>query len=359
MRIGIITLIDVNNYGGVLQAAAIQDYLCQAGHDAVLLHVQYNRKRNSFLKFLERPAKGVLEAVKARQFAAFRHTHFRMGEFPCFNLSAFLSECPGFDAYVCGSDQIWNPGNCADDLKRRLFFLDFGTPEAKRVSYAASWGSETVDDRLKPAIAGLLKRFDAVSVREKSGVEIVSKMGLSAAWVPDPTLLHDAGYWGRIADEAKQRTSAKTLFMCEYRWSPCVPLGKVREVLCETYGWRTVKPFSNRPFREMNFSCLSPSEWLDEIRRASFVLSNSYHGILFSIIFQRPFMAVPLIGKYAGMNDRIFSVTNRLGLQNRILTQFDPDQIQRLAETPVDWADVGQRLAVWRGEADTFLSSAL
>ncbi|MDD2456081.1 MAG: hypothetical protein PHE10_07110, partial [Kiritimatiellae bacterium] len=104
MRIGIITLIDVNNYGGAFQAAAIQDYLRKAGHDAVLLHVQYNKRRNPALKFIERPGKGVVEIIKERKFAAFRERHFRAGGLPAYGLERFLDAAPEFDAYLCGSD---------------------------------------------------------------------------------------------------------------------------------------------------------------------------------------------------------------------------------------------------------------
>ena len=360
MKIGIVTLVDVNNYGGVLQAVAIQDYLRMSGHDAVLLHVRYNPRGNRLIKFLERPAKGVVEFVKDRKFASFRGRHFRTGGLPSFELKAFLADSPAFDAYVCGSDQIWNPGNCADELKRRLFFLDFGRPEARRVAYAASWGTNALDEGVHREIARCLGRFNAVSVREKSGAEIVDALGGRASWVPDPALLHDSEYWGAIADEAERKASAETLFQCEYRWTPCVSFQDVRALLCGTYGWKTVIPFSNKPFRQLALTrCLSPAEWLDGVRRSSFVLSNSYHAVLFSIVFKRPFLAIPLIGKYAGMNERIYSVTERLGLQDRLVTAFDPAQILKQAETPIDWAAVHRRLNEWRGEASAFLAAAL
>jgi hypothetical protein len=360
MRIGIITLIDVNNYGGALQATAIQDYLCKLGHDAVLLHIRYNKSRNPVLKFIERPGKGVVELIKARKFASFRERHFHTGGLPTYDLEEFLAAAPDFDAYVCGSDQIWNPGNCADPLRRRLFFLDFGDAGAKRVSYAASWGAKTLDDGVRQSVADCLSRLDAVSVREKSGVEIVEELGGQALWVPDPVLLHSADYWENMADEAVKKATGDTLFKCEYRWTPCVPFTDVQKLLCGKFGWGVVVPFSNKPLREFALTrCLSPQEWLDNLRHASFVLTNSYHALLFSIIFKRQFLSIPLIGKYAGMNERIFSVTERLGLEDRLLTEFQPDKIIELVEKPIDWGRVDRALADWRNEADAFLNAAL
>ncbi len=360
MKLGIMTLIDVNNYGGVLQAIAIQDYLQQAGHDAVLLHIRYNPQGNRILKFLERPTKGIIEQIKARKFATFRLQHFHHGGLPAYDPQAFLETPPAFDAYVCGSDQIWNSGNCADSVKRRLFFLDFGDSQAKRIAYAASWGAKTLAPHLQPEVAACLARFDAISVREKSGVAIASELGFQALWLPDPALLHQADYWHAIADEAENKGAPETLFQCEYRWTPCVDFQLVRTLLCRRHGWRTVIPFANKPLRQFAFTrCLAPAEWLDGIRKSAFVLTNSYHALLFSIQFKRPFLVIPLSGKYAGMNERIFSVTKRLGLQDRVITEYNEEQIIKRAETPIDWDAVDARLTDWRKEADAFLTDAL
>ncbi|MBP5322089.1 MAG: polysaccharide pyruvyl transferase family protein [Kiritimatiellae bacterium] len=362
MRIGVITFVNRNcNYGGVFQGVAMRDYLRSLGHEAVLLDVQFDRVKSPFLKFLERPAKGILERVKVRRFAPFKRKYVASGLSPFYPLEAFLADPPPYDAYVCGSDQIWNKGICAHPLKRRLFFLDFGPEGARRIAYAASWGAAATDPVWERDVAACLRRFDAISVREESGVAMAAKLGAAATWLPDPTLLHTPDYWGTMADGAVHPAAGTTLFKCEYRWTPVVPFATVEQLIREAYpSIRTVVPFSNKPLRECAmFRCLSPEEWLSHVRHATFVLTNSYHATLFSIQFHRPFLVVPLDGKYAGMNERIFSITSRLGLQDRIVQSAAPDLLRERIAAPIDWDRVERTLAPWREEARRFLTEHL
>ena len=360
MRIGIMTLCEGNNYGGVLQAYALQTYLRQMGHESSILRVNCGDRKGSPFKALERPVKAVVEMIKGRAFASFRNTHFiSENGVPC-RLQEFLAEPPRFDAYVCGSDQVWSPGACSDSALRKLFFLDFGAAAAKRISYAASWGAKSVDASLRESVAACLKRFDAISVREKNGVDIVAGLGFPSAWLPDPTFLLEAGHWARMSEDARCPQKDSVLFQCEYRWTPCVPFSKVRTVLIRKHGWKTVIPFSDHPLRDAaRTRCLTPTEWLGQMKRSSFVLTNSFHGMVFSIIFQRPFICIPLEGKYAGMNERIFSLAERLGLSDRLLFSFDEPRILALAEKPIRWEEVSQKVQAWRQEAHTFLDRAL
>lgn len=360
VKIGIVTLCEANNYGGVLQAYALQTYLRGMGHESAILPVDYAKRRSSPLKALERPVKAVTEAVKARTFAPFRAKYLAAPGVAACRVDAFLRQPPRFDAYVCGSDQVWNRGACADSELRKYFFLDFGEASARRVSYAASWGAQALEPSVRDGIRACLQKFTALSVREKSGRDIVADLGLSAQWLPDPTLLLEAGEWGRLAEDEPRPLGDNVLFQCEYRWTPCVRLSEINRVLVRQFGWNTVIPFSDHPIRDAAYTrCLTPSQWVNGIRRASLVLTNSFHGMVFSIIFRRPFIAVPLAGKYAGMNERLLSLAERLGLQDRLLTDPDPRRIVALAQAPIDWEAVSRRLGLWKSEAHDFLADAL
>lgn len=360
MKIGIVTLCGADNYGGVLQAYALQTYLRGLGHESVVLPVDYAKRRGSPLKALERPVKTMMEAVKARTFAPFRAKHLAAPGVTACRVDAFLRQPPRFDAYVCGSDQVWNRGACADSELRKYFFLDFGEASARRLSYAASWGAQALDPSVRDDIRACLKRFTALSVREKSGRAIVEDLGLSALWLPDPTLLLEAGEWARIAEDEPRPLGDNVLFQCEYRWTPCVRFAEINRVLVRRFGWNTVIPFSDHPFRDAaRTRCLTPPQWVNGIRRAALVLTNSFHGMVFSILFRRPFIAVPLAGKYAGMNERFLSLTERLGLQERLLTEPEPRRIVALAQAPIDWDEVSRRLDLWKEEARVFLTAGL
>ena len=362
MRIGVITFVNRNfNYGGVFQGIAMRDYLRSLGHEAILLDVQFETVKSPLLKFLERPAKGILERTKIKRFRPFKRKYVESGLSPFYTLDTFLADPPLFDAYVCGSDQIWNKGICAHPLKRRLFFLDFGPDGAKRIAYAASWGAAATDPVWEKDVAACLKRFDAISVREASGVDLAAKLGAPAVWLPDPTLLHTPDYWGAMADGAIHPAAGITLFKCEYRWTPAVPFATVENLIREAYpSIRTVTPFSNRPLREWAMTrCLSPEEWLSPARHATFALTNSYHATLFSIQFHRPFLVIPLVGKYEGMNERIFSITDRLGLKDRIVNSPDPRKLRDQIAAPIDWDRAERALAEWRQDARRFLTENL
>jgi hypothetical protein len=360
MDVGIVTLWSVNNFGGVLQAYAMQTALEQLGHRAFVVPVTYDLKKTEWRKALERPAKFAFDALKAKSFKAFRNGHLKAGDMtPCTLQECFLRGVQA-DALVCGSDQIWNPGVCSQADLRRFFFLNFGAPSIRRVSYAASWGTDALDPAVKTEVASCLKRLQAVSVREKSGVTLAAELGCSAAWLPDPTLLLEPAAWEALAEKAEHPPRPNTLFQCEYRWTPCVPFAPVVRQLRDKLGLRPVIPFSRHLIRDAAYTrCMTPPEWVNGIKCASFVVTNSFHGTIFSIIFRRPFIAIPLAGKYAAMNARIYSLAERLGLENRLLTVADPAQINRLSEAPIDWDEVAMRLMRWRAEAKAFLLSAL
>jgi len=360
MHVGIVTLWSVNNFGGVLQAYAMQTALEQSGHDAFVVPVAYDRRKSDWRKALERPAKFAFDALKAKKFRSFRNHHLKAGGMSPCTLQECLSQDVMADALVCGSDQIWNPGICAHADLRRLFFLNFGDPAIKRVAYAASWGSDALDPAVKADVASCLKCLHAVSVREKSGVALAAELGCVADWLPDPTLLLETAAWQALTQKVNCPPRPNTLFQCEYRWTPCVPFAPVVRQLRYKLGVRPVIPFSRRVFRDAAHTrYMTPPEWVSGIRNASFVVTNSFHGMIFSIIFRRPFIAIPLAGKYAGMNERIFSLAERLGLEARLLTVSDPAYISRLTETPIDWHEVERRLACWRAEAQAFLTNAL
>lgn len=359
MKIGIITLWHGNNYGGALQAYALQTYLARQGHASAILPVQHEPRRVKPLKKLVHPVRSLTDAIRNRQFRAFRGKHFDMAGMAPTPLDEFLRAPPRFDAYVCGSDQVWNPGTCSDRALRRLFFLDFGDAAARRVSYAASWGATSLDAAYREEVHACLRRFTAISVRERSGVGIVAELGLPSTWLPDPTLLLEPANWTRLAADEPRAQGDGALFQCEYRWTPCIRFAEIRRVLEHRYGWRTVIPFSDHPIRDAAYTrCLTPSQWVDGIRRSSFVLTNSFHGMVFSVIFRRPFLAIPLRGKYAIMNERVLSLAERLGLQERVLSGTDARGVIALAEKPVDWDAVAQRLRDWQQEAHDFITAA-
>jgi polysaccharide pyruvyl transferase WcaK-like protein len=203
-----------DNYGQILQCYALQKYLRNMGHDAYL--IKYN-PANDFVKtplwikfvkainlarlvkYLSYMLKKKLiytkieNANKQRDFDGFRRKYIKQYEKEYFSYDELVSDPPEADIYIAGSDQIWNPNllsykNTKNQTK--AYFLDFVVPGKKRIAHAASFGKETLPDEFIQEITPLLHKFDYISVREKSGLDLCQQCGIDTAeWVPDPVVL--------------------------------------------------------------------------------------------------------------------------------------------------------------------------
>ena len=207
MRIGIITYwSSSDNYGQQLQCFALQKYLKGLGHDAYLIKympissvplwrrivrsIKYrllisseqkeNDKKNAEIS-------GTNELLNAkRNFVGFRNNYIDSTDIVYHSIHELRANPPKADVYICGSDQVWN--NRLEDENTAGWFLDFGSPKTRRLSYAASIGRE-IDSKEYESFSKYLKRFDAISVREKSGADIVKSMGRDdVVVVPDTEL---------------------------------------------------------------------------------------------------------------------------------------------------------------------------
>ena len=198
MRIGIITYHWAFNYGAVLQAYALQTYLEKLGHKVEFInYIPKNQKVSILRKFIGRN----IESTKLKLKTLRRELIFKpfvkklhIGEIKYQSYQELLKTPPNYDVYITGSDQVWNNKLvCSineDNAISYPYYLDFGDESIIRVAYAPSFGSSEISSDLKINIKKCLSRFNSISVREKSGVEIVKSLGYSdAKLMPDPTFL--------------------------------------------------------------------------------------------------------------------------------------------------------------------------
>lgn len=362
MRVGIATLAhDNDNYGGAFQALATQEWLRRAGHEPVLLDTGPVR-RVPWIRYpgeiFNHPLRKIQENRRRNTFIPFWERHFAFD--PCGHrgFDRFVDAPTPCDAYLCGSDQVWASADVPSP-KRDFYFLNFGVPDVPRVAYAASIGAPDFPEAAKPDVARLLARFAAVGMREESGAEAVRRLGRpDARWVCDPTLLHSRDFWDILADAGSGPWPARMLFAYGYRWATTLPADQAVAALERGLGLRTRIPFSHRPLQNLGRTCaISPWQWLNALRAAEGVVTNSFHCVVFSILFRRPFVALPLAGRYARMNARLESLLERLGLRDRLLRD-GADIVACMAAT-IDWAAAERRLAAWREESAGFLRQAL
>lgn len=344
MRIGILTFWWSNdNYGQLLQCYALQKFLRDAGHDAFL--IRYNPK-NDYVKtpFLVRCLKALnpillcryvrhkIDARESREEASLHDRHF--GDFRAkyivqsekvYDSYEQLKENPPkADCYVVGSDQVWNfqfyrnAAQCKDII--HAYFLDFGSPETKRMSYASSWSCVNLRQDIAGEIRPLLARFDYVSVREKSGIGLCRICGREKAEVAlDPTLLlraedYRALYHANVATERER--PYLLLYMlgnkCDFDIRRAYDFAKSKnlEVVYVTGNSRVDK-------YEKTFATIL--EWLYLVDNAEYVVTNSFHCGVFSVIFEKQFGVVPLQGKFSRMNERMDELFETFGIGNRWL----------------------------------------
>ena len=327
MKICTITCHDVYNVGASLQAYALQTYLKSLGHDVKIidykpdylskhyrLDIVSNPKYDKpFLKqaYLLAKLPGRLHMLpRKKAFDSFTAKYLDLTKRYTSN-EELKKEPPEADAFLAGSDQIWNP--LFPNGKDPAFYLDFAL-HGIRASYAASFAVDEFPQELREVTAQYLKRFDHIAVREKSGLSVLKTLGITnAVTVLDPVFLLDRAQWEAMA-EKPERCEAPYLLVYDFDNSPAVC--KLAGRIAAERGLHIYSVFKI-PYAERCFSLCGPENFLGLVRGADFVLSNSFHATAFSVIFEREFAVVERTEK---INTRMRDFTAMLGLSDHMVT---------------------------------------
>lgn len=378
MKIGILTQPLHTNYGGLLQCWALQHVLQSMGHDAWVVRRVKNshtfffwariRLRNVVCKLFGRPKLVWLsrkdEAAISQQTRPFIDRYITPRTELIYSTHALRNdfERQRYDAYIVGSDQVWRPryAPCQPN-----YFLDFLPQDSrvKRIAYAASFGTEQWEfsSRLTSQCATLARRFNAVSVREANGVHLCAEhLDTQAMQVLDPTLLLKTEDYERLVHEQDEPTSPGTLFCYLLDRSPETAFFKQAlerglgltafEVMPRAIGMqRPDVPIESRIYPRV-------TQWLRAFMDAQAVLTDSFHGCAFAILFNRPFV---VIGNQRRGQARFQSLLSTFGLEERLVLTGKADDITVCMKRPIDWADVNLRLSEWRTLSMDFLRNAL
>ncbi len=341
-----------------MQAYALQTYLTQHGQDTTIINYIPNTCDKSFFRCFRtrRMAKlrqNLSEYLKERKLATFRDQNLRLTQ-RYGSLLNLKEKPPDCDVYICGSDQIWNPSFTRDgEHKLTLsYFLDFGEDTVKRISYAASFGCVDYPLDLIEVIKPLLQRFNALSVRESTGVDILAQMECKhVRLLPDPTLLLQCKDYKMLLNKTAC-TSSNTIFVYSLRHNQ----ETIRSITSQLMG---MKDAMIKICDETTWGNTGVKEWLASIAAAKAIVTNSFHGVVFSILFEKTFIALPIEGPGEGMNDRIFTLLGQLNLKHRICVTPNRERLCELLNHPIDWSKVGKMLTVLRQQADAFFDETL
>ena len=376
MRIGILTLPLHTNYGGILQAYALQQVLRGMGHEAIVIdeekqfHFSLKRHIEMYIKGkIKRLLQGKDAIIYSPEYykqlwaARTKHTSQFIAEHIIRRAVADVSEITegDFDAFIVGSDQIWRARYAQPFPGIRNAFLLFTKDwKVKRVSYAASFGtgqweynrSETTD------CAIMAKMFDAISVREASGVTLCRKnLAVDAITVIDPTLLLDPDKYIRLIKDNTPKSTGDLM---------CYVLDKgtdMENILSDIAHKKTLKPFQTNSQTENQKLPLEKriqppvEQWLQGFHDADFVVTDSYHACIFSILFGKPFV---VIGNKSRGISRFDSLLQTFGLEERLVHSFeDYKQREESLLLPIDYEHVYRILEEKRHDAIDFLEKSL
>lgn len=358
MKIGILTFWKTeDNYGQLLQCYATQTYLRSLGHETFLVKATNGREYKPGLKqqlisklrtayrlrpyplyLLKRAAGSFLYTLThgklrpnttQREFEDFRKRYLNCTERE-YTLEDLKSNPPQADAYVVGSDQIWNTTD-------GIYFLSWAPENVKKISMAASFGAREPSVEFSELISPWLQRFDLITVREKNGLGLCKSAGRDdAELVSDPTLLLRAEDYAKLA--SSDYPSEPYLFIyflgtrTNINWKEIHKFAKERNLKIVYVGSQG---------QEDKFRKEEPtiSQWLGLIANAEYFITNSFHGTVFGLQYRKKFMSYPIVGPASGMNNRLTTLLQPLGLGYRIYS----DNLGPI-EREVNYSDVFKKL---------------
>ncbi len=341
-KIATITFHWATNYGAVLQSYALQKVVGDLGYDTEIINYVPLRV-NMLQKISKILSRDFAFFAKEREIKKFRKRELKVSKKRFHTNRMLFKSVNNYSAFVAGSDQIWNPSftATAEGKPTLSYFLNF-TRDVKRISYAASFGATELDDDIKHLIKPELDKFSAISVREKTGQIILNTMGIDAAVVLDPTLLLQKIDYEKLCDKSKSIEQNKVF--CYALPNGKSEIDSINEFVCKRF---------NETVCQVN--SMGIYEWLNGIRNSKFVVTNSFHGTVFAILFHKPFISVQIKG--SGMNDRLFTLLSELGLEERFCEDLSGCQIQ--IDREIDWESVDMKIQKLRRYSLDFLSGVL
>lgn len=379
MKIGVITFWQSqDNYGQILQCWVLQKYLRRKGHDAFLIQYTHEMPKPLvgeqikklikvypvFIKmwrFLEKSVfhKEILP-TQNRHFDEFKMKYIVKSPLIYRNIVDLQRNPPQADCYIVGSDQVWAHLLC--NKNNEVYCLNFGDDKIRRIAYAASFSMEQYPIKLYKNLRKNLLRLDAISVRERSGVNICAKVGIEAKLVLDPTLLLTSMDYMRFVNQDKVGSRYVFLYLINLKSPEDLNWEKLKPSLTEKYDkilCTYAKGYNDIAFNLEGCEYIYPSieEWLSLIFKSSFVITSSFHGVVFSILFNKPFIFIPLSGEYAKSNNRVADLLSQLKLSQRILN--DKANWEKLLTEKIDWDTVNAELHKLRKESQTFLDNSV
>lgn len=389
MKVAVLTFARTNNYGATLQCYALCKYIENFGHKVDIINIPLIRpggpRHKSFLEKIKIKSDRLYHRLVPKKkpdftlrfprtleqlaqdkaydyenmllFDEFRKKYFCNLTREYITEDDFRKDYPDADLYVVGSDQVWNLW--VTNVQYPLFFFSFVRPEKKCISYAACMGGNTKFHFEKDEICtiqNLLKKFDGIAVRDRTAVSILKKkFNIDALQVLDPTFLPGVDVYDSILSDSEIDAKGCLFnfkFIINDSWVQVIRYIaekkhlKIRMDTC-------LIPIDGLDFRP---KC-SVSDWLRLIKTSDFVFTDSFHGMVFCILFKKNFIVTP---SYKGGEERYMDLAKKFGLEDRVY--FTPNEIisnTNVWMKPIDYDKVYQKVELWRKKSRNYINKYL
>lgn len=353
-KIEIVTILDNPNFGTYLQAFALGVTLKKMGYAVeVLYYLRPKWHKNSLKERIlnrfdivywlyanVRHNSGIIQRVGCRNFI---RQELELTK-PFYSYDQILNNPPSADIYLTGSDQVWNTSH--NGGVDRVFYLGFVPDNKPKYAYGASIGMSTIPDEYKEETSSLLKRYIAISVREKTNIELLKSIGINSELVLDPTFLLKPSDWEKYSNKLEKKENYILVYSVESNKQNEI-IKSTAKYLSKELKLRIIEvSYADKTIAECDDYYLysSPDDFLALIADSSFVVGSSFHVTAFAINFNKQFITVAP----ENFSSRVDSMLELVGLQNRKISEYDETSIKQILHTPIEYKGINNVIDKFR-----------
>ena len=374
MKIDIITLSCAMNYGAVLQTYGLYAFMEDNGFTTEVIdyiprhynfdapdytdkYLEHTRlwKKNFVLRYIWKKIVFSKILQDRKVFSKFLLNNLTLTKtyYPDDELE---TNPPIADIYVTGSDQLWNSDYFWEVTIEKPYYLDFLPDDTYRIAYASSFGKEKLSSTEAPLVKECLSKYSYISVREKSGLQILKSIGLNGIEMADPVILCNLEKYVNLADSAGiTERDYILLFMIGFNRK----LYRMADKLARENKKKLITLIPSNIYRNIYVKgkIILPSveEWCGYMKNASYIITNSFHGSVFAILFNRNFSSCMA----AGYNGRIYNLLDKTGLLERTVGEEEYNKIKQQYDNEIDYFKINKKVNDWRAYSQKWLLSSI
>lgn len=371
MKIGLITIHKIFNYGSALQTYALQSKINEIVGDGSCKIIDYKypdvihvtHLNDSFVKRMVRTflfhTKNIIRAIvffsRNSKFYSFWKRYYSLTKKCSKKSISRISE--DFDILMSGSDQIWNSRFVHDDTS---FFLDFAKENQRCISYASAIGQASLSENQNEFFTKQLKKYSSIGIRDvavRDELSVLLKKNVTT--VCDPTLLLSAQEWNQLANQSKYQNKSGyiLLYILKYSFNPWPQINELIESVRYKYNLPVLTIYSdtkqNIIHHYKSLHGVSVEDFLCLIRNASFVITTSFHGTCFSLIYQKNFYTMIADKK---KDSRVYDLLCRVGLTDRVVDISDE---KKKDISGIDWTNINKYMSDYINQSSSFLRASI